>query len=261
MLERLKVFIGQGETPWGYRSAAPYLLYRADLLEAIGAARGGETEFLLRSYDGKLHRALLKAGPASARKVRVHDRGPLWQQRPEEGFWHERWPDGTVYANWRSYEDLGVKSAALLSQLDKNRPRRLIIDLRDNGGGDFAVGREFIQSVAKRPWLNQKGLLYVLVGRATFSAAMTNAVDFRKLTNATLVGEPAGARPNGWQEVRRDFLPNSGLAVSFSTKYYRFLPGQELVRPDTLVAPKFADWTSERDVAVETILASDKPQS
>jgi hypothetical protein len=101
----------------------------------------------------------------------------------------------------------------------------------------------------------------VLVGRATFSAAMTNAVDFRKLTDATLVGEPAGARPNGWQEVRRDFLPNSGLAVSFSTKYYRFLPGQELVRPEILVAPKIADWTSARDSAVDTILASTSPRS
>jgi hypothetical protein len=261
ILDRLKPFIGQAETPWGYRSAAPYLLYRADLLEAIGAARKGETEFVLRTSDGKLHRTLLKASSAKAEKVQLSDRGPLWQQRPGESFWYEQWPDGTTYVNWRSYDEVGVKAAALLSELDKNHPRRLLIDLRDNGGGDFKVGREVIQSIAKRPRLNRKGVLYVLVGRATFSAAMTNALDFRKLTNATLVGEPAGARPNGWQEVRRDFLPNSGLAVSFSTKYYRFLPGQELVRPEILVAPKIADWTSARDSAVDTILASTSPRS
>jgi hypothetical protein len=32
-------------------------------------------------------------------------------------------------------------------------------------------------------------------------------VDFRKLTNATLVGEPVGATPNGWQEVRGTSCP------------------------------------------------------
>ncbi len=94
----------------------------------------------------------------------------------------------------------------------------------------------------------------MLTGRATFSAAMTNATDFRKTTEASLVGEPAGARPNGWQEVRRDFLPNSGLAVSVATRHYSFAPGEDLVRPDVEVAPALADWGKERDGAVEAIL-------
>jgi hypothetical protein len=254
VVEKLKAFIGQSETKWGYRSAAPYLLYRSDLLETVGAARGSETELVLRAGDGKLHRARLNAGPSTAKKVRLSERGPLWQQRPNEGFWHERLADGSVYVNWRSYDDLPSKTAALLTQLDKQRPRRLILDLRDNSGGDFKVGRTFVDAIAKRPWLNRPGVLYVLIGRATFSAAMTNAVDFRKLTQATLVGEPAGARPNGWQEVRRDFLPNSGLGVSVSTKYYRFLPGKEVVRPDVVMPPTITDWTSERDAAVQKIL-------
>jgi hypothetical protein len=42
----------------------------------------------------------------------------------------------------------------------------------------------------------------VIIGGRTFSAAMTNAIDFRKETKAILVGEPAGERPNGYQETK-----------------------------------------------------------
>ena len=74
--------------------------------------------------------------------------------------------------------------------IDRSRPARAVIDLRQNGGGDFFEGREhLIEPIRKRPAINQKGrLLFVVVGRATFSAAMVNAIDFRKQTNAILVG-------------------------------------------------------------------------
>jgi hypothetical protein len=58
-----------------------------------------------------------------------------------------------------------------------------------------------------------------VIGRNTLSAAMTNAADFLKETNAILVGEPTGARPNGWQEKGQFTLPNSHLVVSVSTRY------------------------------------------
>ena len=55
---------------------------------------------------------------------------------------------------------------------------------------------------------------------------MTNAVDFKTTTNTILVGEPAGASPNNWPEVRSFTLPNSGLRVGVSTRYNEFLPGE-----------------------------------
>jgi hypothetical protein len=142
----------------------------------------------------------------------------------------------------------------LMRQLDKHHPRRLLIDLRDNGGGDYNVGRQLIDLIVKRPWLNRKGVLYVLVGRRTFSAAMANAVDFLTGTNATLVGETIGAKPNGWQESRSDFLPNSGLEVSVSVRHYAFLPGASEVRPNLYVSPQLSDWKHELDAAVRRIV-------
>ena len=47
-----------------------------------------------------------------------------------------------------------------------------------------------IRPLQERPAINQRGKVFVLVGRQTFSAAMVNAIDFRKQTNALLIGAP-----------------------------------------------------------------------
>jgi hypothetical protein len=52
---------------------------------------------------------------------------------------------------------------------------------------------------------------------------MVNAIDFRNNTNAILVGEPIGERPNSYSENDEMTLPNSRLVVSYSTRYYKFV--------------------------------------
>lgn len=84
---------------------------------------------------------------------------------------------------------------------------------------------------------------------------MTNAVDFKTTTDAILVGEPIGAAPNNWQEVRRFNLPNSGLAVGVSTLHYEFLPGEAEVRPDFHVRPEPSDWGAPEDASLPLVLS------
>lgn len=136
-VDDLRQSVGQAETEWAYKSSVPYLLYRTDLLEAVGAAKGGEAELLLQAKDGTLRGLRLKGMSGSIEKVRLGGAGPLWQRCPNETFWKEHWGDRTVYVNWRGYDDLAANFEALLVELDQKRPRRLIIDLRDNPGGDF----------------------------------------------------------------------------------------------------------------------------
>jgi hypothetical protein len=118
------------------------------------------------------------------------------------------------------------------------------------------VREQIIPQIKKRPRLNRKGGLYVAIGRRTFSAAMSNASDFRRETPAILVGEPAGEKPNSYQESRRMQLPNSKLTVSYSTKFYRFAdPGIEAIVPDKLFEPAWADYKAGRDPVLEWIMA------
>lgn len=107
--------------------------------------------------------------------------------------------------------------------------------------------------------MNRKGSLFVIVGRRTFSAAMTNAIDFRKETNATLVGEPIGEKPKSYQENDEMKLPNSGIEISYSTKYYKFLDQDTpAVMPDKCIDPNWDDYKAGRDAVMNWILSENK---
>ena len=131
-----------------------------------------------------------------------------------------------------------------------------MIDMRENGGGDFSLVREHLfPGLKQRSAINRTGRLFVVIGRDTFSAAMSNATDFRKDTKAILVGEPIGERPNSYQENRQLVLPNSLLTVSYSTRYYKFLDGVSEVTPDKRINPNWLSYKLGRDPVMEWILA------
>ena len=253
--ERLRAYIAQGETQLFDRASVPDFVNNPDILRAIGAGAGPSFVFTFETPDGARKQVEITAVAEVRDEAILGDGKPLWQRNEAQGFWSEWLADGSLYVNWRSYDGLADHATALLQSLDARHPRRLIVDLRDNEGGDYTVGRSFIEGIASRLWLNQRGVLYVMIGRKTFSAAMTNAVDFKKTTAATLVGEPAGAAPNNWQEVRRTYLPNSGLSVGVSTRYYEFLPGQAELVPDLGAPPEPGDWGNLQDAGVRLVLA------
>jgi Peptidase family S41 len=162
-----------------------------------------------------------------------------------------------VYCAWRGYENLDRFAKQMFALLQTSNAQKLVLDMRDNGGGDNTVGYgEIIKPLKARADLNRKGRLYVLVGAETFSAAMNNAAQFQDETNAILVGETIGERPNSYQEPRQFRLPNSHLVVRASTLYYTFRKkGENAVRPDKEIIPTWDDVKAGRDPVLEWTLA------
>jgi len=79
-----------------------------------------------------------------------------------------------------------------------------------------------------------------LIGNKTYSAAMSNAAQYRQILNARLVGEPTGGNPVGYQDMDQFSLPNSGWTITYSKRNYRFQDAfSEGVQPDVLIE---ADW-------------------
>lgn len=182
---------------------------------------------------------------------------PLFRQHPDENFWFIYLPDSrTVYCSFRGYKDLGKKSQGLFDLIKQEHPDKLVIDMRLNGGGDYEVGLKYlVHPIRKLSDLNRKEHLFVLVGPNTFSAAMSNAAHFRYQTNAILVGQQIGEKPNSYQEAREMKLPNSHWTVRYSVKFYKFVDaGENVIRPDKEIVPGWDDYKSGRDPVLQWVL-------
>jgi hypothetical protein len=180
---------------------------------------------------------------AQVRWLPAYKEPPLFRQKPGEPFWYTSLAEAhTVYCNFRGYQELAKHARGLLETLDRQHPDKLVIDLRQNGGGDYIEGLRFlIEPIRQRPDINRRGHLFVLIGPQTFSAAMSNAAQFRDKTAAFLVGEPIGEKPNSYQEARQMYLPNSNLLLRYSTQFYQFIAhGENIIRPDHEIVPSFA---------------------
>lgn len=197
--------------------------------------------------------------PAPRLQAAAGQRGLADQNRGKD-FWCQAL--GTaVYCDWRSYGDLKARGAEMLALVDQAHATKLIVDLRDNGGGDNTEGyRWIVLPLKEREDLNRKGRLYVLIGAQTFSAAMNNAAQFQDLTAATLVGGTIGETPNSYQEPRQFRLPNSHLVVRASTKFYKFRQsGPNKVAPNHEIVPTWDDVKAGRDPVLDWVLAQPTP--
>jgi hypothetical protein len=200
----------------------------------------------------------LPGGPPVA-AIDVPREPPLYRQRPDEPF-RVVWlaSDRTVYCNFRSYRDLGTHADALFALLRREHPDKLVVDLRENGGGDYTEGLKYlVEPIRRLTEINRPGHLFVLIGPLTFSAAMANAAHFRQRTAALLVGQTIGEKPNSYAEPEEVVLPNSHLTLRYSTRYYEFAPGGDnAIHPDQQIMPTWEQFRAGRDPVLEWVLAA-----
>ncbi len=260
--KRMQRFIPQAENQWYVLNSSATQLMSVEPLASAGILSvPGSADFTFEDDSGRRFEMRIRAVPAGASRsgeVAIEP-VPLPFQHPEDALWFAYLADSkTVYVNFRSYRDLETQSARLWEYIGRHPVRRLIIDMRWNQGGNFTKGRDhLIYKLIFMPALNRAGHLFVITGRGAFSAGMTNITDFRRETEAILVGEPTGARPNGYQENHMFTLPLSKLRVSCSMLKYRFQPDSEseTVMPDQRIDPDWALFKAGKDAALEWILA------
>lgn len=246
---QIQWLIPQGENEWHLLARGAELLREPEVLAALGI----EPRFLCADETGQ--KVTISLSPSDEQSVPADD-APISMQRPEEPFWFLRLAkQNAVYVQFRSYNKLQSNASLLFSELQERPANKLIIDMRQNVGGNFYEGRQLMLLPIHRLGLIS-GQLLVLIGRYTFSAGMANAIDFSRETEALLVGEPMGARPHGYQENGWFTLPNSGLNVSIATRLYRFGPeNQPCFNPDQWLKTTYADFIGKRDPVLEWALA------
>lgn len=162
---------------------------------------------------------------------------------------------GDNNSDYPIFNDFLSEMEALIDSSDIDK---LVIDLRNNGGGDSRVITPFIEMIAKNDELNKKGKIFVIVGRKTFSGGVSAASDITTNLEAISIGEPTGGLVNCTGNIRNMTLPNSKLNISYSTEQFYFSSKYDgSFIPDIIVNQSIESSKKHIDDVYETIVKFD----
>lgn len=159
------------------------------------------------------------------------------------------------FDSYPKFEEMVPFAEKLVGFMMQNQSRQLIIDLRNNGGGDLYVGLVLANALNMVDGIDWKNGVYVLSGGVTFSAGASNVALFRELLNATIVGTPTGSNPTGYQDMDAFNLPGSNLRITYSKRLFRIqeVP-TEGVQPDIFLDYDWKSYAQGTDNMLEELL-------
>ncbi len=249
---------------------APYYASLPEALKGLGLITdAGEVALTLSSADNNDSQITLKGtdwsftGFPKLPKLKNATQ-PQFLERIDELFWMESLPEQkTVFVqiNWvNEGEDksLAAFSRELTAEIKDRRAKYLILDLRHNPGGNGALLAPLTRALVHFDADNPDGELFVIVGRGTFSAAHKLLSTLSMLTNATIVGEPSGSRPNAISEAGWFKLPHSNLMGLTSSQFHQDSDPEDhriWIAPHIPVVMSSEDYFSASDPALAAIFA------
>lgn len=264
LLELVRPLVPHDNTS-NLRGEAPHFTLVAEVLDGLGVPGGvGARELTLERASGERVTVTLDAVPrdefAAAFADELHGHYPALLPRASRPFflsqlgkpvWARTIAGGrAVYVGYNSALAPTQAVSERIRRLARSpRVRRVVVDVRANGGGDNTSYNPLLGVLAS-PQVNRRGRLYLLVGRATFSAAGNFAADVDRYTKAILVGEPTGGGVNQYGDATSFTLPATGWNVRIATAYtQRGEPGDRrlAVEPDIRVDLRSADYLAKRD--------------
>ncbi|MGL5087226.1 MAG: S41 family peptidase [Clostridium sp.] len=178
-----------------------------------------------KQQDRKINYSVNKTIANNTNKNRM----PMYRRNSNRNYWFEYLEkENLLYFKYNacredSQELMGIFILKLISVINKNNMAKLVIDLRNNSGGDSRLLEPFIEYIKNNRTINKEGKLFVVIGRDTFSSALLNAFELKNKTNAILIGESTGGKPNCYGEIEKFTLPNSKFLITYSTEYYKLI--------------------------------------
>ncbi len=225
------------------------------------------------------------------RDLAAHPEAAVWRNRPRPLVEFRELPGGIAYVALNSFG-----TASVVEQFDQHferilKSQGLIIDVRQNGGGNsengyaviarliseattqtsisrtrsykpavravgkpegwYEIGPDRIEPRGARPYLDA---VVVLIGADTMSAAEDFLVPLKLLKRAALIGSPTAGSTG--QPLRVNLY---GTTARICTKWDRFPDGTEFVgvgiQPDILVEPTRSDIAAGKDAVLERAVA------
>ncbi len=250
------------DNEWTVRARRPQFAVTAEVLHGLGVIdRIGAVE--------------VDCGPGRGRAVRLDPLpAPEWRERlrpdlpgsleilpgrAEDAHWWTTLADGrAVYTAYNVTRGDVTRFAGGVEDAMLARPAEvLVLDLRRNGGGDNRTYGPVLRAAVRATEAGRR--LVVLIGRATFSAAMQLVVDLEQQTPAVFVGEPTGGSPNQFGDAEAVVLPEAQLVAHVATIAWTTAGADDtrLARePDLAVPVESSAFREGRDPALAAALTA-----
>jgi Peptidase family S41 len=236
------------------RGLAPHFLLTAEVLDGLGIVDGAQSaDFTFERAGGDRVDVSLTSLPASQYvsafadalyghypSILPHAARPLYLSGSARPMWARTLSGGrAVYMEFNSVQRPTPGFVRSLGRLVRApKVRRVIVDVRLNGGGDNTTYGPLVDLFASTQ-VNRRGRLYLLTGRATFSAAANFAAEMDRDTRAVIVGEPTGGGVETYGDTFPLSLPVAGWTVHIAARYHERKKGpgdhRLAVEPDVRV--------------------------
>ena len=283
IIETMQEFI-PGNKQWikylsTYYLTCPDFLYGMNVTQSsdsiqINCSEGGDTvSYTLfpqkensEIQQGKIWYALHPEEKQPWLHVLQHsERIPVYLSNPGAGnFTKYIQPYKIFYIQINSTSDIKKLEKEIIKTLKNGDINHIVCDLRFNSGGDYM---KLVSISRKIPKLfKDQGNIFIIVGKATFSAGICTAARLKYFSGdkAVIVGENIGDRLKFWAEGESITLPNSKLKVHRPNRYHdwktnKFVPFKTLwlnmfygvkaedLTPNLTVENSYADYSNGRD--------------
>lgn len=243
------------EVGWDHLGPSqPGYLNDANLLRWLGITRSATTaEFTVRTARGNIRTVKLAAGGLPSRSFPQISfvAFPLYLRHTAEPYWLQILSgQRAVYLKYNQclpgtgFQRLAAQALAVL----RAHPAfRLIVDLRNNPGGDSQPFQASITGIRADPAINRRGRIFGLINDFTASSATVDSYQLRRVTNALLIGQEAADPIDEFGNDNRLLrLPHYGVLVQVTTTVVNPSKTRYGI-PDIGVAPTLHDWLTGQD--------------
>jgi hypothetical protein len=145
-----------------------------------------------------------------------------------------------------------------LAILKRNPGYRLVVDLRDNLGGDTTPFQALVSSIRADPAINRPGRIFGLVNQFTDSSATMDTHDLSQQTHALLIGVPPADPIDEFGNWTTFTLPQSGIVVQYTTSVVH-RGGGKMGLPSLTVSPTIQQTLAGQDPVLANALSYKPP--
>jgi hypothetical protein len=148
---------------------------------------------------------------------------PAYIARRRTPLWASMLASGRIYYLGYNAVTVDTYSAArrLLKAAKSRKLRAVVVDMRNNGGGDNRTYRPLVTAIRQ---VAKTKRVVVLISRVTFSAAENFITELERVAKPVFVGEPSGGSPNLYGDSVATLLPASGVVLHVAHIYWQLAP-------------------------------------